>query len=104
MTWNKGKSGNPNGRPKGAKDKLTNIFWTDFYTVWQSGGRPALERVMNDDPSTFVRVAASLMPKEAELTLRTVAADQLSDNELADIAVGSSEGTAEPPIDPSQLN
>jgi hypothetical protein len=39
-----------------------------------------------------------------ELTVKRVSANQLADDELADIAAGSSEGTAAPPLDPSQLN
>jgi hypothetical protein len=33
-------------------------------------GRAALERVAIEDPSTFVRVAASLLPKQVELEER----------------------------------
>jgi hypothetical protein len=39
-----------------------------------------------------------------DMTVRQAIAKELSDDELADIAVGSGEGTAEPPLDPSQLN
>lgn len=95
-----GKSGNPSGRPKGSKNKLTEAFWQDMSEVWSAGGKDALDRVIKDDPGAFVRIAASLMPKEAELTLRTIAANQLGDDELADIAVGSGEGTDTPPLDP----
>lgn len=99
-----GQSGNPKGRPPGSKNKLTEAFWRDMSDVWTAGGKDALERVIKDDPGAFVRVAASLMPKEAELTLRTIAADQLTDDELASIAAGSSEGDDSPSLDPSQLN
>ncbi len=100
MAFQKGKSGNPFGRPKGAKDKLTNIFWTDVFSVWELGGRPALEKVMADDPSTFVRVVASLMPKEVDATVRTINAQQLGDDELANIAVGGGDGATDAPFDP----
>jgi hypothetical protein len=42
--------------------------------------------------------------QSTEVTVKRVNARELGDDELALIAVGSSEGTAEPPIDPSQLN
>lgn len=109
MAWEKGKSGNPDGRPKGAKDRFTNKFWTDFYNAWETGGPDALTKVRTDDPSTFVRVAASLMPKETEVTLRTEL-DRMSDAELrefiqAELAAGSGSGLeAEERPDSSQLN
>lgn len=39
-----------------------------------------------------------------DMTVRRQIAKELSDDELADIAVGSGEGAAEPAIDSSQLN
>lgn len=104
MAFKKGQSGNPAGRPKGAKHKLTEAFWTDFAAAWEAHGGPALAHVATNDPSTFVRVAASVMPKEAEVTLRRVTAKELPDDELAAIALGGGEGDTAPPVDPAQLN
>src|SRR5262249_57383401 len=64
QVWVKGQSGNPAGRPKGSKHKLQTSFWNDSHRVWKDSGADALRRVARDDPSTFVRVCASLMPKE----------------------------------------
>lgn len=99
-----GKSGNPAGRPKGARSKLAEKFWQDYYTAWEANGAAALAHVAANDPSTFVRVAATLMPKETEITLRNVTAKELPDDELAAIAVGGGEGADSPALDPSQLN
>ena len=64
MTWVKGQSGNPAGRPKGSKHKLQTNFWNDLQRTWKERGVDALRWVAENDPSTFVRVCASLMPKE----------------------------------------
>lgn len=65
----------------------------------------------NAADSARVAAASALLdrgwgkPKqEQEITVRRVMAKELPDDELANIALGSSEGIAAPPIDPSQLN
>jgi hypothetical protein len=64
VTWVKGQSGNSAGRPKGSKHKLQTSFWNDLQRTWKDKGADALRWVAENDPSTFVRVCASLMPKE----------------------------------------
>jgi hypothetical protein len=64
VTWVKGQSGNPAGRPKASKHKLQTSFWNDLHRTWKESGAEALRWVAENDPSTFVRVCASLMPKE----------------------------------------
>jgi len=81
-----GQSGNPKGRPQGSRNKLSEQFVADLHAVWQLFGRPALMTTALTEPSVFVRVVASLMPKELEATKTVVHADRMSDDELAAIA------------------
>jgi hypothetical protein len=59
-----------------------------LYLDLRPHGQAALSVVAQEDPSTFVKVAASIMPKETELTMREVSAKDLSNDALAAIAVG----------------
>jgi len=62
-----GVSGNPNGRPEGSKNKLQEAFWTDFAAAWTEHGAAAMQKIAKDDPATFVKVAASIMPKDLSM-------------------------------------
>lgn len=63
------------GRPKGARAKLGEKFMEDMLTAWQAEGIDAINRVIRDRPQDFLKVVASLLPKEiaGEITHRFVA-------------------------------
>ena len=58
---------NPNGRPKGSKNKLAHSFFDDCYTVWQERGLAALKEMSEMDPASFARLVGSQMPKELDI-------------------------------------
>jgi Family of unknown function (DUF5681) len=64
--WQPGQSGNPAGRPKGARSKLEEAFLADLLKDWQENGAATLIKAREKDPVGYVKVAASLMPKQVD--------------------------------------
>ncbi len=62
-----GQSGNPSGRPKGSRNKFGEDFINTFAEHFAEHGKDALDRVAKDDPSTYCRVAAAIVPKVVEV-------------------------------------
>jgi len=52
------------GRPKGSKNKISEDFLKTFHEVWLEKGEAALLRMVEERPAEFVKVAASLIPKD----------------------------------------
>ena len=87
-----GQSGNPKGRPKGSRNKLSEEFFRDLCDAWEAFGKPALMTAAWTHPVEFVRMIASLMPRELEATITPVT-ERMSDAQLnAIIARGLQSG------------
>lgn len=65
----------------------------DLYDSWKSLGKPAILTAAWTDPVAYIRVVASLMPKEIEATVTVQLAERMGDDELATIA---SKGSLDP--------
>ena len=64
-----GVSGNPNGRPKGGRNRVAEAFLADLAECWERRGAAALDACAIEEPSQFCRIVANLLPKEAELSV-----------------------------------
>lgn len=72
--------GNPGGgRPKGSRNKFAQAFFDDFLADWEVAGASAIQACRLEDPSTYCRIAASLVPKELSLTNDTKLLDKFLD-------------------------
>ena len=76
--WQPGQSGNPAGRRKGSRNQLAERFIADLYQDWQEHGLEALEAARVSKPADYLKVIASIMPKDIKVTLETMTDDQLS--------------------------
>ena len=73
------KPGNP-GRPKGSRNKLSEDFLADMLETWGEGGIAAIRETMADRPHEYVKIVASLMPKE--VNMKHMELDDLTDDQL----------------------
>ena len=94
IPWKPGQSGNPAGRPKGSRNKLSEDFIADLHESWKSLGKPALLAAAWTDPVAYVRVVASLIPRELEATATVT--ERMSDAQLEAIIARGIEGGLDP--------
>lgn len=64
-----GQSGNPLGRPQGARSKFSEAACADALADWTANGATTLERVRLTDPSTYLRVLFSIIPKDIAVSI-----------------------------------
>lgn len=61
-----GQSGNPAGRPKGARSKLGEQFIKAMLEDFEENGVVAIAEVRETKPDQYLKVIASILPKEIE--------------------------------------
>jgi hypothetical protein len=62
-----GQSGNPLGRPKGSRNKFSERLIEAFALDFEMHGTDAIEQVRAEKPHEYLRIAASLVPKQFEI-------------------------------------
>lgn len=64
--WQPGQSGNPAGRPKGARSKLGSQFLETLLSDFTEHGKQAIVDMREKDPTAYCKTVASILPKEIE--------------------------------------
>jgi hypothetical protein len=78
--WEPGQSGNPAGRPKGSRNKLSEDFVAALYNDFQEHGSAAIAACRAEKPDVYVRIIAGLLPKDVHLKVQSL--DELTDDQL----------------------
>jgi len=72
------KAGNSlGGRPKGSRNKFAEHFIADFLADWEDNGAAAIVSARTLDPVAYVKVAASLLPKQLDFKTDQAAIDRM---------------------------
>lgn len=82
-----GQSGNPAGRPKGARNRLGEAFVAALADDFDKHGVLAIETVRTERPHEYLKVVASLLPKQVEI--KEGAFDGIGDEELSALIVAA---------------
>jgi hypothetical protein len=78
-----GNNANPKGRPKGSRNKLGEEFVAALQRDFEAHGEKVIETVRIDKPDQYLKVIASILPKE--LNVNTNARGDMSDDELVGV-------------------
>lgn len=69
LKWKPGQSGNPAGRPKGARSILQEDFFKALQADFAENGVSVLSIMRAEKPNEYARMIASLMTKEMDATV-----------------------------------
>lgn len=64
-----GQSGNPAGRPRGSRNRLSDAFLSSLADDFEAKGSDVLVAVRESDPAAYLRVAASVLPKQSQIEM-----------------------------------
>jgi hypothetical protein len=64
-----GESGNPLGRPKGTRNKLSTKFINDLQALWDERGPTILHRVAEEHPEKLLAAMVQVLPRDFQVSV-----------------------------------
>lgn len=74
-----GESANPGGKPVASKNRISAKFLADLADDYEQHGAAVIVRVREEAPATYIKIIASLIPQQVELSRPF---DDVSDHDL----------------------
>ena len=81
--WQPGQSGNPAGRPKGSRNRLSERFIEAMHDDFVLYGVKVIEAVRAESPRDYLKLIAAIIPKEFHIKDQTL--EDMSDDELVEL-------------------
>ena len=81
--WKPGQSGNPAGRPLGARARISEKLLADLATVWETHGQAVLESLVTEDPGKLAQIAYGLLPRDVFISVEQRTPGNLDPDEWA---------------------
>ncbi len=81
--WKPGESGNPAGRPIGARQKISEALLADLHAVWEEHGVSVLQRLAVTDPGKLAQIAYGLLPRDVFISVEQRTPGNLDPDEWA---------------------
>jgi hypothetical protein len=63
----KGVSGNPAGRPKGSRSKISQDYISELAADFEKYGIDVIVRLREEDPRAYIKCVADLVPREFDI-------------------------------------
>ena len=82
--WQPGQSGNPSGRLRGSRNRLSEEVICALLRDFRQHGQKAVARVRKTQPAAYLKILALLVPREHKVEHRNLL-KELSDEQLEDM-------------------
>ena len=82
--WQPGESGNPNGRPKGSRNRISEAALKALADDFDAHGVAVIEKVRIERPHDYLKIIVAVLPKRMEIDDATERKDprEMTDDEL----------------------